>query len=260
MRTMEEERAHNVLVRNEVKHIWWELKLQAGILGSWLAGIWGLYALNNGLLDNWIGQNFALKARSLDGLLGVLLTPFLSLTYEQAIFSSVCVLFLGWWVMLRDTRDFFVVHLTSMLTVGGAVWLFEADGTRWFGWGGIAMGMIGYLLTAGIFERRWPTILSSLAALIVLALPATFAMIPGVAQSWVAMVAGFLGGVISAAFLGSRRKASADPEGYLSGKKYVDRGESTQTVFGTTSPRTTLDFSSSKETSTATSQVSAKSR
>lgn len=217
MRTLEEERAHKVLVGNEWKHIKMELKLQVGILVTWLATFWGVYLVNNVWFDNWIGMKLALEARSFDGLLGLLATPFLHLTWDSLIVNSILLVVLGWWVMLRDTRDFFMVHLTSMLTCGALVWLFEPSMVRWFGWGGVAMGMAGYLLTSGLFERRLATILSSLAAMAVLGTPVLAAITPGVANSWWGMAGGLLGGVMTAAFLGWRRRRSRnpDPEDYL---------------------------------------------
>ena len=215
MRTLEEERSHNVLVRNEWKHIKQELKLQVGVIVTWLTAFWGVYLVNNVMFDNWIGMRLALEARSLDGLLGLLATPFLHLNMGSLIASSILLVVLGWWVMLRDTRDFFLVHLVSMLTCGAAVWLFEPSTIRWFGWGGVAMGMAGYLLTNGLFERRIGTILSSLVAMAVLGAPVMSAVTPGAGGSWVGIVGGVLGGVLSAAFLGWRRKKKADPEDYL---------------------------------------------
>lgn len=243
MKTMEDERAHKVIVKNEMKLIKAELKLQVKVLLGFLATFWGVYLVNNVWLNNWLGRHLALEGRSLEGLLGFIATPFMHLSVGQTIASSIMLVVLGWWVMLRDTRDFFLVHLLAMLGCGAGIWLFEPGMMRWFGWGGVAMGMAGYLLTSGLFERRIGTILSSLAALLVLGLPTLSILLPGGASgSWYGVTGGFLGGVVAAAFLGWRRRKVADPADYL-GKRMPSAAE----LAGVKDNRTVLDFSAPGE-------------
>lgn len=242
MKTLEDDRAHKVIVRNEIKHIKAELALQVKILGAFLATFWGVYLVNNVWLNNWIGRNIALEGRSLSGVLGFLATPFMHLSTGHVIASSILLVVLGWWVMLRDTRDFFLVHILAMLGCGAGVWLFEPGAMRWFGWGGVAMGMAGYLLTSGIFERRISTILSSVVAMFLIGSPVLFSLMPGVANSWWGVSGGFFGGVLAAAFLGWRRRKVADPADYL-GKRAPSAAE----LVGLKDNRTVLDFSSQGE-------------
>lgn len=219
MRTLEEERAHNVLVDNEVKHIKKELKLQAFIFAGLLSTIWGTYLLNNVFTDRWIAKNLTILPRALEGIPGMFISPFVHLDLKHAIVCSIGAVVLGWWVMLRDTRDFLLVHLIALLTSGVAMWLFELQNSHWFGWGGILMGMIGYLMTTGFFERRWHAWMTSGAALFLFGLPVLVMMFTGaMAGSWVGCMGGLLGGALTAAFLGWRRRKEEDPEDYLGNK------------------------------------------
>ena len=216
MKTLNQERFIKKLNRTEVEGIKGELKVQGGIMAFILTLFWGGYLLNNVILDGWISRNLVLQARSFEGLIGAFITPFMHLSVWHVLGSSILLLVLGWWVMLRDTRDFLLVHLTSLLGCGMLVWLFETSSTHWHGWGGIAFGMAGYLLTAGIFERRWTTILSSLVAMLFIGgwvLGTIFN--PAAAGSWIGLMGGLFGGVLASAFLGWRRKKEPDPEDYL---------------------------------------------
>lgn len=225
MRTLEEERAHNVTVRNEWTHIKRELKLQVAILGGLIGTIWGVYVLNHVLTNQWLSQHMTIQPRELQGLWGIFVTPFMHITPGHAIASTIMVLFVGWWAMMRDTRDFLMVHLVAMLTSGLALWAFEPRMASWHGWGGVAMGMAGYLMTKGLFERRWHTILSSLIAMVLLAIPMLGIFMPGgAAGSWVGCFGGLAGGVVTAAFLGWRRRRDEDPADYL-GKKVPSASE-----------------------------------
>ena len=218
MRTLEEERAHGVAVRNEWTHIKRELKLQVALLAGLIGTIWALYAVNHVFTNQWLSQHMTVRPRELQGLWGLLVTPFLHMTPAHAIASSIMILFVGWWAMMRDTRDFILVHLVALLTSGAALWAFEPRMANWHGWGGIAMGMAGYLTTKGLFERRWHTVLSSLVAIALLAIPLFGILMPGgAAGSWAGCFGGFAGGVVTAAFLGWRRRRHEDPEDYLGG-------------------------------------------
>lgn len=212
MQTEAEKKSSQKLKQNEVQAIKAELKTQAKIMFSMLGVFWGTYLVNNVWLDNWIGQHIAIKSGTLSGLLGVVATPFLHTSIPHLIGSSIALLFLGWWVMMRDTRDFFVVHLAALVTSGAALWMFDGSEARWFGWGGIAFGMAAYLMTSGIFERRWISILSSLAAIALLGGVMFSALaVPGAIAGYAGVAGGALGGVAAAAYLGKRRKKIEDP-------------------------------------------------
>ncbi len=211
MRTQEDERQIKKTNKQEIAALRAELVLQAKIMASMLGIFWGTYLVNNVWLDNWIGQNLAIQAGSFSGALGVLLTPFLHVSPWHVVSSSAALLFLGWWVMLRDTRDFFVVHIMAMLSSGALLWAFDDTSMRWFGWGGVAFGMAGYLMTSGIFERRWGSIISSVIAIALLGGLVSSALVPGAVMGYTGVLGGLLGGVASAAFLGKRRKKIADP-------------------------------------------------
>lgn len=211
MQTWDDERRIKKTNRHEINALKDELKLQAKIMAGMLATFWGAYLVNNVWLGDWVSRNLAIKSGTLSGLLGTMITPFLNISVPGAIMSSLMLLFLGWWVMLRDTRDFIVVHLAAMFSSGLALWLFADGAIRWVGWGGVAFGMAGYLMSSGIFERRWGSIISSGLAIALLGGLVSSMLVPGVAMGWAGLAGGFLGGVGSAAYLAKRRKKIADP-------------------------------------------------
>ena len=70
-------------------------------------------------------------------------------------------------------------------------------------------------LTAGFFERRWGTILSSLLAVFLLGGSVLAALVPGATTSFVGVAGGLLGGVLSAAYLGWSRRKNANPDNLI---------------------------------------------
>jgi len=190
--------------RNEVKGIRGELKTQATILGGFAALMWILEIIDlivfRGVLDR-----YGVRPRSLIGLRGILFMPFLHGGLGHLIANTPTFLILGWFVMLRQTSDFFVVTGITMLVGGLGVWLVGSPYTFHVGASGLIFGYLGYLLLRGYFERRVASIFLSITAgllyggLIWGVLPSR----PGV--SWEGHLFGFIGGAIAARLLAQRR-------------------------------------------------------
>src|SRR5690606_23121628 len=91
-----------------------ELKLQASIVFGFVALLWALEILDQlifgGSLDGW-----GIRPRSVVGLRGILLAPLLHGGFGHLIANSGPLLVLGWFVMLRETRDWFIVGALSTL-------------------------------------------------------------------------------------------------------------------------------------------------
>lgn len=190
--------------RNEVKGIRGELKTQATILGGFAALMWILEIVDlivfRGALDR-----YGVRPRSLVGLRGILFMPFLHGGLGHLIANTPTFLILGWFVMLRETSDFFVVTGITMLVGGLGVWLVGSPYTFHVGASGLIFGYLGYLLLRGYFERRVASIFLSITVgllyggLIWGVLPSR----PGV--SWEGHLFGFIGGAIAARLLAQRR-------------------------------------------------------
>ncbi|HSH03942.1 MAG TPA: rhomboid family intramembrane serine protease [Anaerolineae bacterium] len=146
-------------------------------------------------------DRFGIAPRSLIGLRGIFLAPFLHIGFSHLISNTIPFLALGWLVMLRSLSDFVNVSIITAIISGLGVWLFASPQTVHLGASGLIFGYLGYLLLRGYFER-------SLVA-IALALITTFfyggilrGILPQSAGiSWQAHLFGFIGGSIAAYLL-----------------------------------------------------------
>lgn len=114
--------------------------------------------------------------------------------------NTVPFLVLGWLVMLRNTKDFWVVSVVSALVSGLGTWLFGRSAYH-IGASGMIFGYFGYLLFRGYFERSITAIAISLLVIF-----AYGSMIYGILPSshwisWEGHLFGFIGGAIAAKLL-----------------------------------------------------------
>ncbi|MBW4519492.1 MAG: rhomboid family intramembrane serine protease [Scytolyngbya sp. HA4215-MV1] len=188
-----------------------ELKLQITILGTLVAIAWFLEIVDLVVLGcGWSGSGIFRRACGLDiygilprtviGLRGILLAPFLHGSIAHLVSNTIPFLALGWFVMLRETRDFFTVSAITLLVSGFGTWLFGSPGFH-IGASGIIFGYFGFLLLRGYFERSFRSILLSLVVglfyggLIWGVLPQQNGI------SWEGHLFGFIGGVLAARML-----------------------------------------------------------
>lgn len=189
---------------NEARAIVREVKSQVLILGGLVAFMWTLETIDRILLGSL--DVYGIVPRYLFGLRGILFAPFLHGNYAHLIGNTLPFIVLGWLVMLRRTRDFFVVSAIAMLVGGMGTWLFGSPGTH-IGASGVIFGYLGFLLARGYFERSIGSILFSIVVgslyggLIWGVLPGQ----PGI--SWEGHLFGFIGGVIAARLLSDRKAA-----------------------------------------------------
>jgi membrane associated rhomboid family serine protease len=186
-------------IQEETRTVVSELKQQFRLLGGLVAIMWVAE-----ILDQWVlGQQldrFGIIPRTLIGLRGIPLAPFLHGNFAHLAGNTLPFLVLGWLIMLRDTQDFLRVTLVVGLASGLGTWLFGSPGSH-IGASGVIFGYLGYLLLRGFFERRLGSISLSL-------LVGTLygSMIWGILPlqqgvSWEGHLFGFLGGVLAARLL-----------------------------------------------------------
>ena len=169
---------------------------QVVTLGTSLAALWGVFGVNT-LLGGALLQ-FGIVPRTTDGLIGILVAPFLHANMNHLLSNTVSFLLFGWMVMLRDRRHFLPVTLIAMLCSGIVTWTLGAPNSVHVGASGVIFGYFGFLLLSGWYARSFASIALSVLVGVVWGgtvlgvLPGT----PGV--SWQGHLGGFLGGVLAA--------------------------------------------------------------
>lgn len=154
--------------------------------------------LMGGSLDAW-----GIAPRNVVGMRGIVASPFLHGGIPHLISNTIPFLVLGSLVALRGKGAFTDVTLAVALIGGLAVWGFGRPGAVHIGASGLIFGYFGFLVTIGLVERRFGSLLVSIAVgvayggMIFGVLPRH----PGV--SWEAHLFGFLSGILVAQVMGA---------------------------------------------------------
>ncbi len=165
-------------------------------LGTSVAALWAAFGVN-ALLGGAL-LRFGIVPRTTDGLIGILVAPFLHANLNHLLANTVPFLLFGWMVMLRDRRHFLPVLLYAMLGSGLLSWLFGAPGSVHVGASGVVFGFLGFLLLAGWYARSAGSIALSVLVAVVWG-GTVLGVLPGApGVSWQGHLGGFIGGVLAA--------------------------------------------------------------
>ena len=187
----------------ETKALAREFKTQVTILGGSVALMWVLELVDVIIFRQRLNI-YGIIPREIIGLRGILFAPFLHGGFAHLISNTIPFLVLGWFVMLQETSEFFIVTPIIMLVSGLGVWLLGSPGVH-IGASGVIFGYLGFLLARGFFERNFLSILLSLlvgflyGGLIWGVLPIQ------VGVSWEGHLFGFIGGILAARFLAKQK-------------------------------------------------------
>lgn len=205
MKTLKSQHALQTTTQTELAEIKKELKFQAGALSLMGGSMWALE-----LLDIYVFKQalnvWGVMPGKISGLIGVLTMPFLHGGLGHLIANTFPLLFFSWLIMLRDNREWGAVTAISLLSSGIGVWMTGAAGSVHIGASGLVFGYFGYLLTIGLFQRKFLAVMLSLFVGVGYGglLFGMFPMTVPAFVSWQAHLFGFLGGALGA-FLINRK-------------------------------------------------------
>lgn len=167
------------------------LSLCSVLAVMWIVEIANLVFFGGGLYV------YGILPRSLGGLDGIVLAPFLHNGVVHLAYNSIPFVLFGSLVWPDGPRKFVVTTLLSLLGSGLGVWLLGAPDVFYVGASGVIFGYMGYLLLRGYFDRSVLTF----AIAIVLSLVyggALLGILPLMTGSWAPHLFGFLGGAYAA--------------------------------------------------------------
>lgn len=170
-----------------------------------LCVMWALEALDV-LLRGWL-DSAGIQPRDVDGLLGVLLAPFLHDGFQHLLANTLPLLVLGALVATGGRAVFWRVTGTVVVLGGLGTWLIAPANSITIGASGVVFGYLGYLLVLGVRTRHWLDLLVGLLVLVLYgglllgALP--WAVDANV--SWQAHLCGALAGGVAAWWWAPRR-------------------------------------------------------
>jgi membrane associated rhomboid family serine protease len=151
---------------------------------------------------------YGLRPRHLDGLWGLLCSPFLHINLGH-LMANTGALFILLTVAFSFSRKLTVVAILIISILGGGlVWTFGKANTIHIGSSGIIFGLIGFLMFIGVFRREWRALAVSAAIFFLYggALLSLFYALPGI--SWEGHFFGFLSGVLAAWWTKSAKSKS----------------------------------------------------
>ncbi|MBA2691426.1 MAG: rhomboid family intramembrane serine protease [Rubrobacter sp.] len=178
-----------------------EIKLHAAVLGGALAVMW-LLEIADLLVFGGGLDAYGIRPRSVEGLSGILLAPFLHGGFIHLAGNSIPFLVFGSLVLFHEIKDFLVATALAVLVGGLGAWLLGGSETVHIGASGLVFGYFGYLLLRGYFRRS----VGAIALSVILAVSYGWMLFgvlpfqPG-AVSWQGHLFGFLGGALSAYLL-----------------------------------------------------------
>ena len=178
------------------------------LLGVFVAAIWVLAGVDF-LMDNRLAE-YGIVPRTMDGLWGIPLAPFLHGGFGHVISNTVPLLLLGGLVATRGWQTLLGVTLFVVLLGGAGVWLVARGGSH-IGASGLVFGYFGYLVARGWYDRRIVSILIAVVVIVVYG-GLIFGVLPtGGRVSWEGHLTGLIAGVLVARF-GKPQRRDKDAE------------------------------------------------
>ncbi len=173
------------------------------VAAMWVEEVADLVLPGGQPLNGW-----GVRPRSLRGLLGIPLMPFLHDGFRHLFGNTVPFLVMGCAIASGSVARFFRVAAIVGVTAGVGVWLFARGGTVHIGASGLVFGFLTYLLARGVIARKVTWILGGLVVLVVYG-GILWGLLPTPGVSWTGHVFGAAGGVLAAWILHRRTPDTA---------------------------------------------------
>ena len=184
---------------------------------EWLTGRLGLVA--GALAIMWVVEilsvgidsidNNGILPRMLDGLDGILWSPFLHSGFPHLISNTIPFAILSGLVLIRGAKRWLSASAIIIGLGGLLVWAFAiGSNENHIGASGWVFGLFGFLVLSAFFERKPVSIGLGLITLFLYGGTILFGVIPRDGISWEGHLFGFIAGVVAARVL-SRRAAKS---------------------------------------------------
>jgi len=158
--------------------------------------LWTVQVLNS--MWGYKLSELGLVPRSLRGIPGIFISPFLHGDYNHIFFNSVPLFVLSDLLLLQGHKIFYFATLEIVIISGGLIWLFGKRAI-YIGASSVIMGYFGYLLSQAYFQLNATTIILAILCLYYFG-GLLLALFPSARQnvSWGGHIFGFLAGIITA--------------------------------------------------------------
>lgn len=188
------------------------LKHQAATLFALMALLWGAEVLDVVLrtisdlrLDAW-----GIRPRTISGLKGIVLAPFLHVDFNHLAANSFPLLVLASLVLLEGPRRFWKATGLIALLSGAAVWCIGQSNSVYLGASGIIFGYLGFVFMRAWVSRQpvWIAIAIAVASALVYGGLAVSLLSVQQGVSWLGHTSGLLSGMLTVTLLYDRTPRS----------------------------------------------------
>jgi membrane associated rhomboid family serine protease len=143
-------------------------------------------------------NNFGIIPRTVAGLPGIICAPFLHQNLVHITENSIGLFILGFFMILLEENRIYYTLVPVVILGGAGTWIIGRADSVHLGASGVIFGMLGYLVTAGLFRRDLKSIIISVVVLLFYG-GMVFGVLPTIPQvSWESHLCGFIAGIITA--------------------------------------------------------------
>jgi membrane associated rhomboid family serine protease len=183
------------------------------LVGAMVVVMWVVEIVN--AIDHYSLTRYGIEPREVDGLDGIVFSPFLHGSWGHLIGNTVPFVVLGGLIALSGIARVAAVTATVAVVGGLGVWVFAQSHSVHIGASGLVFGYAGYLVARGVFTRSVLHLAVGAVVAVVWGTTLVSGLIPHDGISWQGHLFGGLGGVLAARLLSPTRaekpSAPADP-------------------------------------------------
>jgi membrane associated rhomboid family serine protease len=173
------------------------------LVGAMVVVMWVVQVID--AVDHYSLAKYGIEPREVDGLDGIVFSPFLHGSWGHLIGNTVPFVVLGGLIALSGLARVAAVTALVMGVGGAGVWLFAQSHSLHIGASGVVFGYAGYLVARGLFTRS--VLHLAVGALVAAVWGTTLlsGLVPHDGISWQGHLFGGLGGVLAARLLSPTR-------------------------------------------------------
>ena len=174
-----------------------------------LAAVMWVSEVVDQLADNRLDR-YGIVARQVDGLDGIVFSPFLHGSFGHLIGNTVPFLLLGAVIAFNGAARVALVTLIVAGLGGLGTWLIAPENSITIGASGVVMGYATYLIARGIFSRRLVELVLGGVVAVLWGGMVLGSLVPRDGVSWQAHLCGGIAGVVAAWLLTKDRAQERD--------------------------------------------------
>jgi membrane associated rhomboid family serine protease len=149
-------------------------------------------------------DQYGIEPRDVEGLRGVVASPFLHAGFDHLVSNTVPFLVLGLLIALGGAIQVLMVTGIVMLVGGLGTWAFAPENTLHIGASGVVFGYATYLISRGVFNKSALQLAIGAAVVAVWGGALLTGLVPREGISWQGHLFGAIGGVVAARVLAAR--------------------------------------------------------